>query len=64
MVHAFTRVYVCLIVCDLDTSTMKRSTTELSCCATEKKNNIYFKNVSFKSLRMQFSPFSSDFLCL
>jgi hypothetical protein len=30
-------VCVCLIVCDVETSTMRRPRSELGCCATEKK---------------------------
>jgi hypothetical protein len=31
------RVYVCLIVRDLETSTMRRPRPELGCCATEEE---------------------------
>jgi hypothetical protein len=38
----FYRVCVCLIVCDLNTSTMRRPRPDLGCCATEGTNQLMF----------------------
>jgi hypothetical protein len=47
-------VYMCLIVCDLETSTNRRPKLELGCCATEEKRDIYLHCCNVRQLLIKY----------
>jgi hypothetical protein len=56
-------VCVCVIVCDLETSTIRRSGSELGCCSKEggKKEGSVKQNVQFGRTALTFFPFTVYF---